>query len=454
MALHEGFEKELGPFDILSFARFYSIILLAFPFREHSDSSVITKHFNEAVMTLFEYYPHLAGQVVRDQAWKGEYESSRPYKIVPDLAPINVQTRHLEGILPPYEELKQARFPMSLLDGNVLTPYKGVPDHYSDSDHTPILAIQLNFTSGGVIACFNMMHSAMDGNGLGQLIRQLAAIMRGEKLSDSDVKAGNLEANRVLPSLPKGEKHLEIHKRMLKDPNAKEDGAPGPTIPYQWAYFDFAPEKLAELKKVASKKCSPGTWITSDDAVTALLWRAITRVRSLNLDKSLSSTMTRAVNLRGKLNPPLPASFLANCVVGLFTDAKLSALLDDMDLADVALLLRKEINTVDDHFARSYITFLRSLTDKGSITFTGSNPDRDYCMSSWGKWPVYGNDFGKGLGKPEFVRRPRLTGMEGLGFVMPREVDGRLVVAVSLKEENMERLKGDKELTGYAEYLG
>ena len=452
--LPQEFKKELGPFDILPFVRFYSVIVLAFPLSEQSSSAMIAQNFEEATKTLFGYYPYLAGQAVRDREWKGEHEGSRPFKIVPDVASTAIHTKNLADTLPSYEELRQARFPMSMLDGNVLSPFKGTPDHYSDSDHTPVFVIQLNFISGGVIACFNMMHTAMDGNGLGQVIRQFSAILRGEKLSDSDVKAGNLDANQVLPSLPEGKYQLEVHKRMLTDPNAKNDWAPDSTITYQWAYFDFTSDKLAELKQRANQKSLPGTWITSDDVVTALLWRAITRVRSPNLDMSLSSTLVRAANLRGKLSPPLPVSFLANCVVGLFTDAKLSNLIDDMEVGDVALLLRQNINAVDDYFTRSYISFLRSLKDKGSITFAGKNPDRDYCMSSWGSWPIYGNDFGNGLGKPEFVRRPRLKEMEGLGFVMPKEEDGRLAVAVSMKEEDMRKLRHDEELMRYAEYLG
>ena len=447
--------KELGPFDTLPFTRFHTSLLVAFPLSQQADCELVSQRFEEAIKTLFDYYPFLAGQVVRDREWQGEQESARPYKVVPnDVSDFKYLRKNvITDSFPSYAELKDARFPMRMLDGTVLSPYQDIPDHYSDDDHTPVFVIQLNFVSGGLLVNFCMMHTAMDGNGLGQVVRQFAAIMRGEKLSEIDVMAGNLDTNQALPSLPDGEPCLEVHKRMLKDPNAIDDGHPDPTVEFKWAYFDFPPAKAIELKEAASKKCPRGTWITSDDAVTALIWRAITRVRSTNLDMSLTSTMARAANLRGKLDPPLPASFLANCVVALFTDVKLSNLVNEMDLSDVAILLRQEINAVGDHFTRSYITFLRALLNRDDFTFSGKNADRDYCMSSWANWPVYGHSFGEELGKPEFVRRPRMTGMEGLGFIMPREEDGRLVLAISWTKEMMEKLSKDEELMSFAVYL-
>ena len=456
MANPLNFTRELGPFDILPLVRFYSVVLLAFPLYEQNSRLRVTEKFKEATTTLFGYYPWLSGQVERDKEWKGEHEASRPFKIVPNQVEgfQNVQTNDVTGILPTYRELQDARFPMGMLDGRVLSPFKGIPDLYTDEDHTPVFVVRLNYVNHGVLACFSVMHSAMDGNALGHLIRQFATLMRGESLSEADIEAGDLNANQVLPSLPQDKKPLKIHDRLYKDPNAKEDAGPDPGVPCSWAYFDISPDKMSRLKDLAGRDCPLGAWITSDDALTALLWRAIVRSRAHKLDMSLSSTLARAINLRRRLDPSLPLSFLANCVTTTFSDARLSELVNDMSLSRVANLLRQAMNTADDHFARSYITFLRSLADKGSITFAGKNPDRDCLVSSWCSWPVYGSDFGDLLGKPECVRRPRMAGMDGLVYLMPKSEDGRVAVAIGLNEDTMEKLKLDEELLTYTEYLG
>ena len=455
MADSDKISKELGPFDVMPMMRFYSAILLAFPLTNQSSQSTITHRFEATTSSLFAHYPWLAGQVERDREWQGEDEGSRPFKIAPNHIGTfkYVEAQDVSTAMPSYKQLKDAKFPMSMLDANTLTSYKGAPDHYGDEDHTPVFNIRLSFVEGGLLACFNVMHSAMDGNGLGQLIKQFATTMRGEDIPEGDIKAGNLIANQVLPSLPTGEVHLELHNSMIKDPKSQSDPLPKSSAESSWAYFNFSPARMIKLKQVASQKCRPGARISSDDAITALLWRAITRARSPKLDMSSSTIMTRAVNLRGKLEPPLPMTFLTNCVMGHNSNLRLSALIS-MDLSDVAILLRQDLNSIDDHFVRSYITFLRSVRDKASISFMPPNPEKDYCLSSWGNWPVYGSDFGEGLGKPEYVRRPRTTPMDGLGFVMPKTEEGGLAVALGLADEALDALRKDEELLGYADFIG
>ena len=456
MADSMSISKELGPFDVLPMVRFYSTILLAFPLTNQSSQSTITKRFEAATSNLFAHYPWLAGQVERDHEWQGEDEGSRPFKISPNRVETfrNVEAQDVSTVMPSYTQLKDAKFPMSMLDANTLTSYKGAPDHYGDEDHTPVFNIRLSFIEGGLLTCFNVMHTAMDGNSLGQMIKQCATIMRGDEIPEGDIKAGNLIANQVLPSLPKGENYLELHNSMIKDPKSKPDALPKSPVKSSWAYVNFSPSQLIKLKRVASQKCLPGARVSNDDAITALLWRAITRARSLKLDMSSGTIMTRAVNLRGKLEPPLPMNFLTNCVMGYNSSLRLSALIRDMDLSDVALLLRRDLDSIDDHFVRSYITFLRSVRDKASISFMPPNPEKDYCLSSWGNWPVYGSDFGEGLGKPEYVRRPRTTSVDGLGFVMPKTEEGGLTVALGLADEAMDALRKDEELLQYAEFIG
>ena len=100
-------------------------------------------------------------------------------------------------------------------------------------------------------------------------------------------------------------------------------------------------------------------------------------------------------------------------------------------------------------------TYMSRLPDKSSMSFTAKgNPSTDIMFSSWAKVDCWNLDFNLGLGPPESVRRPRFTPVESLMYLMPKTLDGEISAAISLRDEDLERLKADKEFTKYAKYVG
>lgn len=117
------------------------------------------------------------------------------------------------------------------------------------------------------------MHNALDGSALGQLIWYFATMCRGEKISDADIEAGNLARPNLFPPLRPDEPshgHSAIHKKW--DPSLLEtsDSQPAP-----WTYLGFSATKLAQLKMEASRKSSTASnssWVSTNDALSALIW--------------------------------------------------------------------------------------------------------------------------------------------------------------------------------------
>lgn len=60
-------------------------------------------------------------------------------------------------------------------------------------------------------------------------------------------------------------------------------------------------------------------------------------------------------------------------------------------------------------------------------------------------------DFGLGLGRPEFGRRPDAKSMT---YLVPSRGGGEIMAVVCLREEVMQRLREDEELRKYALYIG
>jgi hypothetical protein len=104
---------------------------------------------------------------------------------------------------------------------------------------------------------------------------------------------------------------------------------------------------------------------------------------------------------------------------------------------------------------RAISTFLNRSPDKSVISFTATiKPSSDISLSSWAKLNCYELDFNLGLGKPQAVRRPKFGAFESLMYLMPKTLDGEIAVAICLSDEDMEKLKIDKEFTKYGKYIG
>lgn len=76
----------------------------------------------------------------------------------------------------------------------------------------------------------------------------------------------------------------------------------------------------------------------------------------------------------------------------------------------------------------------------------------DSCHSN--EVNLYDLDFNLGLRKPEVMRRPRFVPVGSLMYIMPKSLNGDLAVALSLRDEDLERLNDDEDWKKYATYIG
>jgi hypothetical protein len=454
---HPSTMEQLGPFDPMAFLRTYTIMMLCFPVEENVDCSKAISILESACQSLTRAIPFLTGQVKYDPDQPGEQFKSGLCHVVPYEHPNGslLRIKHLSSDFPAYHEISKARAPSAMLDGSLLSPEKGLPDHPTDADTCPVLVIQANFVRGGLFLCFAGMHNIVDGNGLGQIIRMFAISCRGESIFEADIQAAYLDRGKYIPPLKPEETPLE-HLDLRIDPKkVKEPEQHSQSPPMLWTYFRFSAPKLANLKADASKECPPDSWITTNDAVSALLWKAITKARSSHLNITDNTTLLRAVNGRRFLRPPIPDAFLGNTVQCASIYLPIKALIEEMSISAITLLIRRVTLQINDFFIRSLATLLRNEPDKRTIGYDVKHPERDFVVSSWADLPVYPEGgFGPLLGMPEFVRRPKLTPCEGLAYLMPKDPHGNIDLAIALRESDLKALETDAEWMNYAEYIG
>ena len=443
--------------DQIPFMRFYSQMLLCFPLAENIKQSEVVADLERSLQTLVRLFPFLNKQVILERDPKSEIVSSGIHKLAPrdNLNEPLLRVKQLAGQFSSYEQISKFKAPASMLDGSVLAPMKSIPDSYDFETPMPVLIVQANFTAGGLLLCFAVMHNAMDGNALGQLIRHFATVCRGENISDADLSAGNLPRSKLFSTLGPDEPSLDhslIYKEVVDSPSASSDG---PAVPAPWTYFRLSATKLAALKAEASRRSSVSakpSWISTNDAVTALLWRAVLTARSPWLKQESISNLFRAVN--GRKSAGVSQNYLGVCVVGAFSQLPVIDLTKHHHISDISALVRETVQEIDPYHLRSFASLLQSEPDKRKISFELPSPDDDVMISSWASLPIYTSDFGARLGKPEIVRRPTFAHLDGLAFIMPQNLEGDIDIAISLKEDDMERLKKDAVWMKYAILIG
>jgi trichothecene 3-O-acetyltransferase len=337
---------------------------------------------------------------------------------------------------------------------------------YDTKVETPVFFIQANFVRGGLLLCFASMHNAIDMNGQGVLIRQFAALMRGEELDPKLVAEGNQDANSIVPLLKNGEiplEHAEMRKPSHLNPvNGAAAAPPSQTPKAKWTYWRFPSPKLAELKKLAS--ANPKARVSTNDAITALYTQRLTamRIAAGRLSRDESIHCLRAADGRARLNPPVPNGYLGHLVGLAYTEWPAAGSVLDSHLSTVASDIRDSLDKVDDYNIRSLATLIHTTEDKTTIFYGAKKKlGKDIFISSWAQMDLARTcDFGEVLkkggkdGRPDFVRRATMDIVPDLTYIMPKNREGDMAIGGCLFEEDIEGLEADEVWKKYTRMIG
>ncbi|KAI6670112.1 hypothetical protein NL676_004997 [Syzygium grande] len=182
--------------------------------------------------------------------------------------------------------------------------------------------------------------------------------------------------------------------------------------------------------------------ISSFQALSALLWRSVTRARKLHVSKT--ATFRMAVNCRHRLEPRLDAHYFGNAIQSIPTHASAGEVLS-RDLRWCAERLNRSVAAHGDAAVRGAVEewereprlFPLGNADGASITM-GSSP----------RFPMFDNDFG--WGRPVAIRSGRANKFDGKISAFPgREGGGSVDLEVVLSPETMDGIESDLEFMQY-----
>jgi hypothetical protein len=363
---------------------------------------------------------------------------------------------------PMWEDLQQANFPFSKLDENLIAPCKTVIEPDKITTGIPVLLMQANFITGCLLLTINGQHGSMDMGGMGQVITLFAKACRNEPFSPEELLTGNSGRMGIIPLLNDEEIQQELYQKAKADLSTGE-GQPVKSQPepvaVSWEYFAFSAKSLGDLKSSAMQSIPSGSFVSTDDVLTAFIWQSISRARLPRLGEHSSqiSALSRNVDMRRILSIPL--TYPGFVVTSTTNTSAMDELVKEF-LGRIALQLRSALDPdklkLRIRTAATAIAKNRKLETKG-FTAT-SNPELDVRMSSWAKGKFYELDFGLGFGagRAEAVRRPRFVegAREGLVYLLPKRPDGEIMVGVCLRVEDLILLRNDEEFSSHASYIG
>ncbi|KZW00829.1 hypothetical protein EXIGLDRAFT_720444 [Exidia glandulosa HHB12029] len=298
------------------------------------------------------------------------------------------------------------------------------PDTYP----APVLRARSNTMRGGATLAVWFHHIAMDASGAARVWAAWTAACR----NDPEQLELTLCPRYVPPdSGPPG--NIELHPGYTFDP------APRPFPPSVTAYFHFPDAALARLK---TRVTGEGRWVSSHDAMSALLWTCIARI----MGREATMGLAVVVNARSRLDPPLTASYVGNCIYNTVAPTPVPS-----SFPNAARAIRAVVDSVDAARLADFASLIASSSTRRIFEAhhhfaAGTGP---LLVTFAAQMGLVDLDWGAGV-KAEHALHPALL-MAGLVVVQPKHVGG-LDVIVGLERQHMDALLHDEEFAEYARW--
>lgn len=403
---------------------------------------------------------------------------------------------------------------MTYLKFNDMFPIHG-PNRDLFGLENPVIMVQVTFAKGGMIMATCLHHSFVDGTGSPEVLEVWAAFCRGEhpnvsptRISRDQVMTtagdanlgnffeytdqcspGDLISYAASGSVEEKPYSLLRHARcfftgkilhpviawflarlspfissMLIQPIPQGALLAKHTNPVSTEIFFFPKPLLLELKSLLATHLPPSTWISTNDALSALCGACLTTARKPSMpsqDPEQELQFVIAVDGRRLTNPPLPKDWIGNVSLHGQVAAQLFETQPTIpNVAKLGLRLRKRLQALDTAYIEDFIASLAAAPDISRITPSFASlreTGRSVLVLSWATQGFYQTDWGKEIGvKCERLRVPKfeIPRYNGACIILPEvgkggregEEEG-LEVMIGLEWESMKRLK-ENELWG------
>lgn len=457
----------LGPLDYL--VPPFIPIAAIFVYESTADTAELVSfaRLHHALARLLDHYPHLTGRL-----------SINPNDHTPEITRLGAGvelvaatcSEHLATFNPtPSGHLSMLDLPQG--GNDLLPPYDASPDGVC---RDPLLSIQhTTFACGAVALAVRVRHCLCDAGGFFQLVSDLAELYRGEGADGQSARTGLAvpPCFRSFMSELCGETISEEARRdalafqpssmFLEPPSSAAsvhpaDLAPAaPTLvvtpaPTTGRVLYYSASSLALLKTEATS-ATPGSWVSTFEAVSAHLYQRV-HVARLRL-RALSPTNPSSLPL-DFLTPASLRAFLA-LAPHYFPNAlsTLSTTLPNLATASLPSLATAvhELTHAPPVLTSDTARWIAAQPDKSLIRDRFRYSEWSLMLSSWAKFDMYAG--ARFETEPSLVGTPftAISTLDGLGYLLPDgRGEGGLALYLALKDPVWAVLEEDEEYGRYA----
>ncbi|KAJ0972991.1 hypothetical protein J5N97_020950 [Dioscorea zingiberensis] len=257
-----------------------------------------------------------------------------------------------------------------------------------EMEDKPLCALQVtSFKCGAIAIGTTNNHITMDGVSFKVFFENLASLVNGRPLAYTPFSDRRILAARS----PTRVEFIHSELFELKDHHQAETLIDSSSSGLEFRLYQLSQKDINNLKVKARIQGRGGPWITSFNVVTALLWICKALATNSKVKKSdETSTILYAVDLRSRLQPPLPLSYTGNAVLSAYAKAAYDQL-ENEPFGFIVELLYQGVTRMTDAYARSVIDW--GQLHKGY-------PKGDIFVSSWWKLGVMDVEFP--WGRPKY----------------------------------------------------
>ena len=389
----------LSPFDISNRGR---TMPMFYYYSDSLSASLLVLSLQE---TLKEY-PVYCGRYDAAKSKVNLTNEGVPFMVSKSKRTIHEAINHLLPSFGESQEFTEPCFFTSDTTDNLLHPmHKEQMDPDRADPGAPILAIRCTLFEGdGTAIAISLQHGVGDADSQMSFMVNWSRKFRNLPLENltpfhdrtsyiykqAEVTSGETLEDQTM-DLPEG---LCAHRIKTIQPGEKAlpEFAPvmGKIMGQNVCVMPFHKQNLENMKAVASEGLEgKGKYVSTDDILTAKIWQSLCRIRckqvNVNIDDAnQETTLSRALNIRGRVEPRLPAGYVGNGVTNILTTMTVKELCCDLSIQQIALRLRE---TVLMHTPKNVVLLakyhMKEQVKGAKTSTTFDSKAMTFIVSSW-----------------------------------------------------------------------
>lgn len=391
---------------------------------------------------------------------------------------VRFSVRHFDGPednFPSMAEISEAHFGQELLGdhmdlSNELMTFGRKPEAHPDN-RPALCSFRANLISGGIILMVQAHHYCNGIAGWSAYVQQIAenccAVAKGTKFPSFDPRCldrslfTSLGYEKPSPSVG-GEEDARAEAQPHTSPRTEP---PPKRRPQQSLLFHLPQSRATHLKKAASP--TDGTWISTYDAVCALMWRVFSRIREPLYEPgpTFKPLFGTGVTIKKEsTKPPMPDKMQGSIQFDISSASSplpqptLAEVISEVPLANLASYIRQLTQSVTTDMLSETLQKMANVRNKADLSISvDAMPPMALYITDWRPAKIPTFDFG--FAEPLAYRHVFGVVVGGQCIVYPPRKgpageDEGIELQVTFEEELVPQLVNDPEWSRYFEFRG